>query len=70
MKIFFNYFVWMFGGLCLLTLVIEFPYTVYRETEFSLTAQTMVYYLIFSSLFALYRAYSAKKFTGKSVESI
>ena len=70
MKIFFNYFVWMFGGLCLLTLVIEFPYTVYRETEFSLTAQTMGFYLIFSSLFAIYRVYSAKKLTGKSVESL
>ncbi|MDZ7755917.1 hypothetical protein [Rhodohalobacter sp.] len=39
MKIFINYFVWMFGGLCLITLFIEFPYTVYQGTEFGLTAQ-------------------------------
>jgi len=70
MKIFFNYFVWMFGGLCMITLFIEFPYRIYQGVEFSLSAQTMGYYLIFSFLFGIYRVYSTNQYESKSIESL
>jgi hypothetical protein len=60
----------MFGGLCLITLFIEFPYRIYQGVEFSLSAQTIGFYLIFSFLFGIYRVYSSKKIIGSSIKSI
>lgn len=61
MKEFLNHFVWMFGGICLVAVIIEFPYSVYQGTEFSLSARTLGLYLICSSFYGAYRVYNIKK---------
>jgi len=61
MKEFLNHFVWMFGGICLIAVIVEFPYSIYQGTEFSLSANSVVFYLIFSSFYATYQFYKTKK---------
>jgi len=69
MKGFFHHFVWMFGAICLVAVVIEFPYSIYQGTEFSLSARSLISYLICSSFYAAYRVYKTPKAKpGRSTE--
>lgn len=61
MKKFFNHLVWMFGAICLVAVIIEFPYNIYKGTEFSLSARTLSLYLICSSFYASYQVYKTNK---------
>ncbi|TVP97965.1 MAG: hypothetical protein EA359_18900 [Balneolaceae bacterium] len=51
----------MYGGICLIAVIVEFPYRIYQGTEFSLSAKSVVFYLIFSSFYATYQVYKTKK---------
>lgn len=61
MKEFFNHLVWMFGGICLIALIVEFPYSIYQNTEFTLSGRSIGFYLIFSTFFAIYQVYSSRR---------
>jgi uncharacterized membrane protein len=61
MKELLNHFIWMFGGICLIAVIVEFPYSIYQGTEFSLSASSLAFYLIFGSFYATYQVYKTKK---------
>jgi len=51
----------MFGGICFVAVIVEFPYSIYQNTEFTLTGRSISFYLFFSSLYAIYQVYTSKK---------
>lgn len=61
MKELINHLVWMFGGICLIAVIVEFPYSIYQDTEFALTGRSIGFYLIFSTLYAVYKVYTSNK---------
>jgi cell division protein FtsW (lipid II flippase) len=61
MKEFLNQLAWMFGGICLVAVIIEFPYSIYQNTEFALSARSLGIYLFISTFFAIYKVTSSKR---------
>lgn len=60
MKNFLMNFVLFFGALCLVHVIIEMPYNLYIGEEFELSMRSILYYLIFSTLYALFKLYKGK----------
>lgn len=61
MKEFFNHLAWMFGGICLVAIILEFPYSIYQNTEFALSSRTLIIFLFISTIFAIYKVTSSKR---------
>ncbi len=61
MKKLLNHFIWMFGGLCLIAVIIELPLSIYRGEEFAITGRTFGFYIIFSLIYATYKVYSVNR---------
>ena len=55
MKTFISNFVLFFGALCLVHVLIEFPYSLYLGVEFVLPQRSILYYLSFSTIYALFK---------------
>jgi hypothetical protein len=64
MKNFLNNFIKMFGGICLLAIIIEYPISIYQGNEFTLPGRTFGFYIIFSLIYATYKVYSVKRATS------
>lgn len=61
MKSFLDHLVWMFGGICLIVFLIEYPFSLYQGTEFALPARSFITYLLFSAVYASYQLIKARK---------
>lgn len=53
----------MFGGICLVAVIVEFSYSIYKDIDFSLSASSQGFYLLFSSFYAAYQVYKSNKTT-------
>lgn len=60
MKNFIKNLVFFFGALCLVHVIIEMPYNLYIGEEFALPMRSILYYLTFSALYALFKLYKGK----------
>ncbi len=60
MKKFIDHFIWMFGGICFIAVIIEIAFSIFQGTEFGISKSTFIFYMIFSLFFASYRTFSGK----------
>ena len=64
MKNFIKNFVLFFGALCLVHVIIELPYNLYIGEEFDLPQRSIIYYLIFSTIYALFKQFRSQHDKG------